>query len=60
MRGAKALELWARRVTDGYPNVSVRDMSSSWKDGLAFCAIVHKFRPDLLDFAALDPAQIER
>ena len=60
VRGAKALEVWARRVTDGYPNVRVRDMSSSWKDGLAFCAILHKFRPDLLDFDSLDQTQIER
>ena len=60
VKGAKALEVWARRVTDGYPNVRVRDMSRSWKDGLAFCAILHKFRPDLLDFYSLDQSQIER
>ena len=60
VKGAKALEVWARRVTDGYPNVRVRDMSRSWKDGLAFCAILHKFRPDLLDFDSLDQTQIER
>ena len=60
VKGAKALEVWARRVTDGYPNVRVRDMSRSWKDGLAFCAILHKFRPDLLDFYSLDQTQIER
>ena len=60
VKGAKALEVWARRVTDGYPNVKITNMSSSWKNGLAFCAIVHKFRPDLIDFTSLDPEQIER
>jgi len=60
VKGAKALEVWARRVTDGYPNVKITNMSSSWKNGLAFCAIVHRFRPDLIDFASLDPDQIER
>jgi hypothetical protein len=42
--GAKALEVWARRVTQGYPNVHIMNMTSSWKNGLAFCAILHKFR----------------
>jgi len=60
VKGAKALEIWARRVTDGYPGVRVTDMSKSWKNGLAFCAIVHRFRPDLIDFYNLDPNQIER
>lgn len=60
VKGAKALEVWARRVTDGYPNVKITNMSSSWKNGLGFCAIIHRFRPDLIDFNSLDPAQIER
>jgi len=60
VKGAKALEVWARRVTDGYPNVKIRDMSSSWRNGLAFCAILHRFRPDLIDFDSMDPNQIER
>ncbi|XP_003704533.2 MICAL-like protein isoform X1 [Megachile rotundata] len=53
-RGTKALELWCRRITEGYPGVNVQNMTTSWKDGLAFCAMIHHFRPDLIDFNSLD------
>ncbi|XP_059704263.1 F-actin-monooxygenase MICAL2 isoform X2 [Haemorhous mexicanus] len=45
---------WCQKQTEGYRNVSVTDLSSSWKSGLALCAIIHRFRPDLIDFEALD------
>jgi len=53
-RGTKALELWCKRVTQGYDGVSIENMSTSWKDGLAFCALIHHFRPDLIDYDSLN------
>ncbi|XP_025203233.1 MICAL-like protein 2 [Melanaphis sacchari] len=57
-RGTKALELWCKRVTQGYDGVSIENMSTSWKDGLAFCALIHHFRPDLIDYNSLDKNDI--
>ncbi|XP_057369053.1 MICAL-like protein 1 isoform X2 [Daphnia carinata] len=57
-RGMQALEIWCRQVTAGYNGVNVTNMTSSWKDGLAFCALVHHFRPDLIDFASLSAENV--
>ncbi|XP_066439654.1 F-actin-monooxygenase MICAL2 isoform X3 [Eleutherodactylus coqui] len=45
---------WCQKQTEGYRNVNVTDLTSSWKSGLALCALLHHFRPDLIDFYSLN------
>ncbi|KAJ8416293.1 hypothetical protein AAFF_G00383150 [Aldrovandia affinis] len=45
---------WCQKQTEGYRNVSVSDLTSSWKSGLALCALIHRFRADLIDFNSLN------
>ncbi|XP_014346914.1 F-actin-monooxygenase MICAL2 isoform X3 [Latimeria chalumnae] len=44
---------WCQKQTEGYHNVNVTDLTTSWKSGLALCAMIHHFRPDIIDFDSL-------
>ncbi|XP_071362122.1 smoothelin-like protein 2 isoform X1 [Trachinotus anak] len=47
---------WCRSKTIGYQNIDIQNFSSSWSDGMAFCALVHSFFPLEFDYNTLDPA----
>uniref|UniRef100_A0A8D3E0R6 F-actin monooxygenase n=1 Tax=Scophthalmus maximus TaxID=52904 RepID=A0A8D3E0R6_SCOMX len=50
---------WCQEQTCGYRGVAVKDLTTSWKSGLALCALIHRYRPDLIDFDALDESSAE-
>nr|XP_026495284.1 MICAL-like protein 1 isoform X2 [Vanessa tameamea] len=63
VKGTKALELWCKRLVKDCPNVQIDNMTTSWRNGMAFCALVHHFRPDLIcksfrDVSKLKPENI--
>ncbi|XP_063002729.1 smoothelin-like protein 2 [Elgaria multicarinata webbii] len=48
---------WCRSKTIGYKHIDLQNFSSSWSDGMGFCALVHSFFPEAFDYHTLDPAK---
>ena len=46
---------WCKEVTKGYKGVKITNLTTSWRNGMAFCAIIAHFKPDLIDFRSLNP-----
>ncbi|CAH1262581.1 EHBP1 [Branchiostoma lanceolatum] len=50
---------WCKEATKGYRGVKVTNFTTSWRNGLAFCAILHHFQPNMIDFSSLSPHDIK-
>ncbi|XP_042531749.1 EH domain-binding protein 1-like protein 1 isoform X4 [Dipodomys spectabilis] len=57
---SQSLLEWCQEVTAGYQGVCITNFTTSWRNGLAFCAILHRFHPEKIDYAALDPLNIKQ
>ncbi|XP_031245213.1 EH domain-binding protein 1-like protein 1 isoform X4 [Mastomys coucha] len=57
---SQSLLEWCQEVTNGYRGVCITNFTTSWRNGLAFCAILHRFYPDKIDYFSLDPLNIKQ
>ncbi|XP_034547672.1 cytospin-A [Notolabrus celidotus] len=48
-----ALLKWCQKKTEGYQNIDITNFSSSWNDGLAFCAVLHTYLPAHIPYQEL-------
>ncbi|XP_075960268.1 EH domain-binding protein 1 isoform X6 [Anarhichas minor] len=56
---SQSLLVWCREVTKNYRGVKITNFTTSWRNGLAFCALLHHFRPDTIDYKSLNPQDIK-
>ncbi|XP_023285202.1 EH domain-binding protein 1-like protein 1 isoform X1 [Seriola lalandi dorsalis] len=59
VNSSQSLLQWCQDITSRHQGVKVTNFSTSWRNGLAFCAILHHFHPDKIDFDQLDPHDIK-
>ncbi|XP_056592350.1 EH domain-binding protein 1-like protein 1 isoform X3 [Triplophysa dalaica] len=51
---------WCQEITKNYKGIKITNFSTSWRNGMGFCAILHHFHPELIDFKALEPHNIKQ
>ncbi|XP_069395681.1 EH domain-binding protein 1-like protein 1 isoform X16 [Paralichthys olivaceus] len=59
VNSSQSLLQWCQDITSQHQGVKVTNFSTSWRNGLAFCAILHHFHPDKIDFDQLNPHDIK-
>ncbi|KAM9332916.1 EH domain-binding protein 1-like protein 1 isoform 2-T2 [Pholidichthys leucotaenia] len=59
VNSSQSLLQWCQNITNQYKGVKVTNFNTSWRNGLAFCAILHHFHPDKIDFDQLDSHDIK-
>ncbi|XP_036974584.1 EH domain-binding protein 1-like protein 1 isoform X4 [Acanthopagrus latus] len=59
VNSSQSLLQWCQNITRGYRGIKVTNFSTSWRNGLAFCAILHHFHPEKIDFDQLDSHDIK-
>lgn len=59
VNSSQSLLQWCQDITQNYSGVKVTNFSTSWRNGLAFCALLHHFHPEKIDFDQLDPHDIK-
>uniref|UniRef100_A0A3B4GK49 EH domain-binding protein 1-like protein 1 n=1 Tax=Pundamilia nyererei TaxID=303518 RepID=A0A3B4GK49_9CICH len=57
---SQSLLEWCQEITKNHKGVKITNFSTSWRNGLAFCAILHHFHPEKINFEMLDPYDIKQ
>ncbi|XP_019726656.1 EH domain-binding protein 1-like protein 1 isoform X15 [Hippocampus comes] len=56
---SQSLLEWCKEVTQDHKGLKISNFSTSWRNGLAFCAILHHFHPEKINYDLLDPYDIK-
>ncbi|XP_051934114.1 EH domain-binding protein 1-like protein 1 isoform X15 [Hippocampus zosterae] len=56
---SQSLLEWCKEVTRDHKGLKISNFSTSWRNGLAFCAILHHFHPEKINYELLDPYDIK-